>query len=130
MRESISKKDKITNKQSYKWDDSDREIAWYYYNRGKKSDQVRWGRETTFNEEGKVIEERRIGRKGIAYSVYKHKYNSSQQIESSEYINLKKNKKLYRYEYIYNEKDLLVEKLRFDKKNVLVNKYTTMYDYY
>ena len=130
MRESINKNDKVTNKQSYKWNDEGKQIAWYYYKQGKKSNQIRWGREKKLNSEGKVLEEIYIGKKGVAYGKYIHTYNTDQQIKSSEYIDLKKDNRVSRYEYAYNEKGLLVEKLRFNKKEILVRKYKSIFFYY
>lgn len=130
MREEINVKGKITSKQSYKYDENNNQTAWYYYKRGKKSDDIRWGKETVFNEAGKKLEERHIGKKGKAYGSYKHTYNAEDLLTSSVYIDLEDDEIVSRYEYKYNVKGLRVENLRYNKKNVLVNQYKTTYQYY
>jgi len=130
MREYINAKNKIWSKQSYKYDDKGRQIAWYYYKNGKKSDQVHWGREDDYNENGKIVETRHIGRKGTAYAKYTYKYNDKDLRVSSSYIDLKKNKQVYRFEYKYNENNLLVERLKYNRKDMLSMKFITNYQYY
>jgi len=128
MREYI-RKNKIYSKQSYKYDDKGRQIAWYYYKNGKKSDIVRWGREYVFNEDSTLQETRYIS-KGGAYAKRVNTFNDNGKRISSIYFDLKHNKQVYRNEYKYNEAGLIIEELKFNKKNFLVNKEVTIYQYY
>ncbi len=127
MQEYINVKGKITSKWSYKYDDNGKKLAWYNYRRGKNSDKVRYGIEYVYNTDGKIIENRQIGKKGM-YGKTVYTFDSKGNKISSEYIDSKKGKE-FSYTYKYNDKNLLIETNRFNKKNILINQYNTKYQY-
>ena len=130
MREDINAKNKIISKQSYKYNEQDKQTAWYYYGRGKKSDVIRWGREYVYNENSKISESIQIGKGGKAYSKYINTYNADNQKISNIYFDIKNNKQVYSYKYKYNESGLRVENLKYNKNNILIRKEIINYQYY
>ncbi len=128
MREYINEKGKITNKQSYQYDDKGKQIAWYYYRRGKHSDEIRYGNEFVFNDDNKIIEHRYIGKKGV-YAKRIFSFDSNGRKIASVYLSTKKGQ-ISSNTYKYNDKGLIIETHRFNKKNRLVNQNKISYQYY
>lgn len=127
LSESFNTKEQITSKYAYAYNDNDKQTAYYTYYRGKRSEKVKWGRESKFNDKSELVESRRIWRNKLK-TISTYKYENGKKVES---VSKKPDGSLkFKKEYLYNDKGLLTATLYYNEDGLLKYKSIIEFQYF